>query len=419
VFLIAGKSASGSGEPQMRAAPDCGTARGPDIGIVQSAREVAMRSSFKLGRVFGIEIGIHYSWVFAFLLIAWSLAAGFFPARYQGWSPSMYWLVGVVSTLGLFASVLVHELSHSLVARARGQGVHSITLFIFGGVSNLAGEAERPLGEFLVSVVGPLTSFALAALSWVVLRLLSPGASPVGATLEYLAFINVLLGVFNLLPGFPLDGGRVLRSAIWAATGSLERATNVASYVGQGFGLLLIFLGVAQVLSGNFLGGMWIAFIGWFLNGAAEATRHDALLRAGLRGAHVADLMSRDLPVASPDMTVEELVFEHTLRRGRRALLVMDGRELLGIVSITDIRELPREEWARTPVARIMTSVPLKTVAADADLEQSLRLLGDGTVNQLPVMEGGRPVGLLSRSDVLRFVSLRAALGLDLAAHRA
>ncbi len=378
-----------------------------------------MQSSFKIGRVFGIEIGVHYSWLFAFLLIAWSLAAGFFPARYHGWAPSTYWVVGVVSTLGLFVSVLVHELSHSLVARARGRAVRDITLFIFGGVSNLEGEAERPLGEFLVSVVGPLTSFALAALAWAVLRLLAPGESPLGATLAYLAFINLLLGVFNLLPGFPLDGGRVLRSAVWAATGSLDQATKVASYVGQGVSLVLIFLGVAQVLAGNVLGGLWIAFIGWFLNGAAEATRRETALREGLRGARVDDLMSRELPVATPDMTVEELVFEHTLRRGQRALLVIDGGKLLGIVSVTDVRELPHEEWARTPVARIMTPAPLKTVDANADLEQALRLLGDGTINQLPVMEDGRPVGLLSRSDVLRFVSLRTTLGLDVAAHRA
>ena len=173
------------------------------------------------------------------------------------------------------------------------------------------------------------------------------------------------------------------------------------------------------MLAGNVLGGLWIAFIGWFLNGAAEATRQETALREGLRGARVDDLMSRELPVATPDMTVEELVFEHTLRRGQRALLVIDGGKLLGIVSVTDVRELPHEEWARTPVARIMTPAPLKTVDADADLEQALRLLGDGTINQLPVMEDGRPVGLLSRSDVLRFVSLRTTLGLDVAAHRA
>jgi Zn-dependent protease/predicted transcriptional regulator len=371
-----------------------------------------MESSFKLGRIRGIEIGIHYTWLFAFALVAWSLAGGFFPANYPGWGVATYWIVGIVAALALFASVLVHELSHSFVALARGHGVHSITLFIFGGVSNLSSEAEEPKDEFLISIVGPLTSFAIAAVCWLVAQALPSGNSPLSAVLSYLALINVMLGVFNLLPGFPLDGGRVLRSIIWAATGSLRRATDIASYVGQGFGFLLIFWGVAQVLGGNFLGGLWIGFIGWFLNSAAESTRQQQVVQEGLRGARVAEVMNPQPPIASPTMSVQEFVFDHVVRQGQRALLVVDGGRLLGIVSITDAKELSQEAWPTTRVDKIMTPTPLKTVSPDTDVNSALQLLVEGSLNQVPVVQDDHVVGLLSRVDIVRFLQLREELGL-------
>jgi Zn-dependent protease/CBS domain-containing protein len=372
-----------------------------------------MESTFKLGRIRGIEVGIHYTWLFAFALVTWSLASGFFPANYPGWAPSTYWIVGMVTALALFASVLVHELSHSFVALARGHGVHSITLFIFGGVSNLKSEAEDPKDEFLISVVGPLTSFALAAVAWLVLQALPRNDSPLRAVLDYLALINVMLGVFNLLPGFPLDGGRVLRSLVWAGSGSLRRATEVASYTGQAFGFLLIFLGVSQVLGGNFLGGLWIGFIGWFLNSAAESTRQQQALQEGLRGARVAELMNPAPPTASPTLSVQAFVFEHVVQQGQRALLVVDGPRLLGLVSITDAKALPQTAWPTTVVGAIMTPAPLKTVAADADVTTALQLMVEGGLNQLPVVRDGQLVGLLNRADIMRFLQLRDELRLQ------
>jgi Zn-dependent protease/CBS domain-containing protein len=371
-----------------------------------------IENSFKLGRIADIAIGIHYTWLFAFGLVAWSLAGGFFPANYPGWDPATYWLLGIGCALALFGSVLVHELSHSLVARARGQAVRGITLFIFGGISNLETESEEPRDEFIISIVGPLTSFVLAALFWLALKALSPGNSPLGAALAYLALINLLLGGFNLVPGFPLDGGRVLRSIVWAVSGSLRRATDIASFVGQGVGWLLILWGVSRIFGGDFLGGLWIAFIGWFLNNAAEATRQQQALNENLRGISAARLMNPHPPVASPEMAVQEFVFDRVLRQGERAVLVADGRRLLGIVSITDAKRLPQEAWAGMPVREIMTQVPLKTVSADADLNAALKLLVDGTLNQLPVVDDGQVVGLLSRSDILRFLQLRDELKL-------
>jgi Zn-dependent protease/predicted transcriptional regulator len=371
-----------------------------------------MQGSFKLGRIAGIEIQIHYTWLFAFALIAWSLAEGYFPTHNPGFAASTYWLIGIVAALALFGSVLLHELSHSFVALARGQGVQSITLFIFGGVSNLKGESDEPKDEFLVAVVGPLCSFVLAGVAWLLIQLLSPGNSPLGAVLGYLAFINLLLGAFNLVPGFPLDGGRVLRSIIWGVTGSLRRATQIASFVGQGCGFLLIFWGVSQLFAGNFLNGLWIAFIGWFLNNAAESTRQQQVLTENLRGVRVAELMNPTPTVTEPALSVQDFVFEHVIRQGRRALLVADGGRLLGIVSITDAKHVPQESWATTRVEDIMTRVPLKSIPPEADMNGALQLLVEGELNQLPVISDGRVLGLLSRADVLRFLQLRDELGI-------
>lgn len=364
-----------------------------------------------VGRIVGVPIQVHYTWLFAIGLITWSLSVGFFPNQFRGWDVGTYWLVGVISAVALFASVLVHELSHSLLALARGLGVHSITLFIFGGVSRVSEEAEDPTDEFVIAAIGPLTSFALAVGFWVAQQLLRPGNTPLGAVLMYLTAINALLGAFNMMPGFPLDGGRVLRSVIWAVTGSLHRATTIASYFGQAIGLTLIVLGGAQILSGNFLGGLWIGLIGWFLNRGAESSRRQLVVREALHGLRVLDLMDRDLDIAGPDMSVHEFVVGHVVRRGKRALPVVENGRVLGIVSLTDAKELPPRDWVRTPVRAIMTRAPLKIVSPQADASHALSLLLEGDLNQLPVLTNdGRLVGLLTRSEILRVVQVRREL---------
>lgn len=385
---------------------------GGAVARTETATPEAMPGTLTLVRIGGVDVGVHYTWVFAFALIAWSLAAGFFPRAYPGFGPGTYWVIGAIAALLLFVSVLVHEGAHTVVARLRGLGVHSITLFIFGGVSNIKSEAERPVDEFLIAAVGPLTSFLVAALVWGAGMVLPVAGTPVEPVIVYLAIINVILGAFNLLPGFPLDGGRVLRSIIWASTGDLGRATRYASYAGQGMGFVLIFWGVTRVFDGELLGGIWIGLIGWFLSNAAESIRREHDVRDALRGVPVRRIMRADMPVEEPAATVRDFVFGRALR-GERAALVMDGGEPAGIVSITDVKDVDHDAWASTPLSAVMTRAPLKTVPLRSDLAAALKIMVDGNINQLPVTDGSRIVGVLTRADILRYLHLRDELHLE------
>ncbi|MBI4305782.1 MAG: site-2 protease family protein [Chloroflexi bacterium] len=379
-----------------------------------------MKASLRLGRSAGIEIGIHYTWLFAFALIAWSLAEGFFPDRYEGWARSTYWTTGIAAAIFLFVSVLIHELAHSLVARGLGYPVESITLFIFGGVSQIRGDAEKPRHEFYIAAVGPLSSLLLALVFWVILTQAGLERAPLRAMVGYLAFINAALGIFNLIPGFPLDGGRVLRSAVWRATGSLVRATNIAATVGQAFGWALIAIGVFQVLAtGSIIGGLWTAFIGWFLNGAAEASRRETAVQVMFSGVKVRSVMDQSPPFVSPNAPVDGIVRDQFLAGGRRAVLIGEGDRLLGIATITDVRKLPQEKWSETPVAAVMTRSPLKTIGPDEDITAALRMIAENDLNQVPVIDGEHTVGMLSRAEIVRQMQLRQTLGLRPPAEKA
>ena len=371
-----------------------------------------MRASLKLGRIAGIEVGVHYTWFFAFFLITWSLASGLFLRQYPGWGPATYWITAAAASLLLFTSVLVHELAHSLFARARGLPAHSITLFIFGGVSNLGAEAERPRDEFVVAVVGPLASLLVAGVSWLLLWSAGSLGQPVAATFRYLALINVMLAVFNLLPGFPLDGGRVLRSLLWAKTKSFSRATRIAARVGQVFGWLLIGVGLLLALSGSLLSGVWMALIGWFLSSAADASRRELTSRGRFRGVRVDQVMDPAMVTVPPDTVVRELVMDYFLRQGRRALPVSRDGVLEGIVSVTDARGVSQDRWDHVLVGDIMTRDPLYVVGPDDDLSVALDLLAARRLNQLPVLQGNRVVGLLTRADVIHYLQFSQEFGL-------
>lgn len=370
-----------------------------------------MKGSIRLARIAGIDIGVHYTWILAFILFAWILSSGLFPQLYPGWSQTTYWILGVIASLLLFVCVLIHEMAHSLVAQSKGMRVQSITLFIFGGVSNIESEPQKAGTEFVMAIAGPASSLVLAAIFFGIWYSISPKNAPPAAILYYLWYINLLLAIFNIIPGFPLDGGRVLRSIIWGATGSLTKATNIAATIGRLFGWLLIAYGVYLLLSGNFLNGLWIAFIGWFLSSAADSSRREVTLQEHLSGVKVKDVMDPIPECLNTGITVDTLVRENFIQRGRRAVPVCYDGKLKGIVTLTDVKKLPHEQWSTTPAESIMTREPLYTVSVNDDLNAALKLLAQHGLNQVPVLSDGILVGLLSRADVIRYLQVSQELG--------
>ncbi|MGQ9555729.1 MAG: site-2 protease family protein, partial [Anaerolineae bacterium] len=275
--------------------------------------------SWRLVRIFGIDIFIDSSWVLIFLLVTWTLAAGYFPRTYANWPVQQYWIVGAATSILFFVSVLVHEISHSLVARRQGEQVDRITLFLFGGASQIAEEPKTAASEFLMALAGPIASFVQAGLYAVLRALTQPASEALGAMFYYLAVINVGLGAFNLIPGFPLDGGRVLRSLLWAVTRNMRLATRVASWAGQTVAFLMVILGVLRLFIGDWLNGLWIMSIGWFLRNAAISSYRQIIVRDAMSDVLASQLMHADFVPISPDMTIAELVDNYVIRRHEHA----------------------------------------------------------------------------------------------------
>jgi Zn-dependent protease/predicted transcriptional regulator len=371
-----------------------------------------MPGSFHLGKLAGIDIYINYSWIIILVFLTWSLATGWFPAFYPGWSSALYWITSLIASILLFLSVLLHELAHSLVARRRGLRVKNITLFIFGGVSNIEQEPQSPGVEFQMTVVGPLTSLVLGGIFFLLLLPLRGVNTPVAAILGYLGLTNLLLGVFNLLPGFPLDGGRVLRSIIWRATGNLHRATRAAVIVGEVLAYLFILFGLWLFFIGDILDGIWFGFIGWYLLSAARSANTQDMLQTMLRGVKVTEVMTPSPPTVPANISLQRLVDEYFLPQGLRSALVTQADLLTGLITLGDIRHVAREEWPNTPVGQAMIPLErLHVVAPDQNLNEVLPLMVDGDVNQLPVLQDGHVVGVMSREALMRYLEVKRSLG--------
>jgi Zn-dependent protease/predicted transcriptional regulator len=372
-----------------------------------------MPGSLRVGKIFGIEISINISWIIIVVLLTWSLAVSWFPV-YRGWSPVTYWLVSFIAALLLFVSVLLHELAHSLVARARGLPVKSITLFIFGGVSNIEREPGSPGVEFQVAVVGPLTSLLIGGLAYLLLLALGKNTTPLAAILAYLAFSNILLGVFNLIPGFPLDGGRVLRSIVWKINGNLRRATRVVTIVGEIIAYLFILVGVWLFFAGDLLSGIWIGFIGWFLLSSAQSANSEVMLQSVFRGVTVGEVMNTSPVTVPANISLQKLVDEYFLPLGLRSAIVTQADQLAGLITLSDIRHVPREQWGQVPVGHAMIPQErLHVVTPQQSLNDVLPLMVGRDVNQLPVVQDGRLVGVLSRDAIMRYLEIRRSLGLE------
>jgi Zn-dependent protease/CBS domain-containing protein len=375
-----------------------------------------VKAQIRLGRIAGIEIGLHYSWFIIAILITFSLKDQFRMVN-PDWSPVLMWGIALVTAVLFFVALLLHELAHSLVAKSRGLKVRAITLFALGGVSQIESEASDAKSEFWIAIVGPLTSLAIGALCLGVERLAFPGqatepAAPVAALLMWLGRINVVLAIFNMIPGYPLDGGRVLRSIIWWIGQSQERATKWASYAGQLVAFLFILYGLVASFTTRSFQGLWIVFIGWFLLDASRSTSLQMEILSGLRGRRVADIMERDCALVEGHISLQDFVDEYVLRSGRRCFIVVQGNSLVGLITPNEVKKVPREEWPQTSIQSVM--IPLKqlhVVTPDTAAVQALDLLTKQDVNQMPVVSDGHLVGVFSRGQVMRYLQAHAELG--------
>ncbi len=372
-----------------------------------------MGGSFQIGRIFGISIRIDYSWFVIFALVAWSLGGNYFPQMYAGWSPAAYWLMGIITAMIFFGSVLAHELAHSLVSKARGVPVTSITLFIFGGIARISDEPKRPGSEFWMALAGPATSIGIGLFFGALYLATGRSRTPVAALAAWLSYINLFVAAFNLIPGFPLDGGRVLRSIIWKITGNLKTATRIASGIGRIVAYLFIFWGVWTVLSGNWLGGIWIAFIGWFLENAASSSYRQLAMREILQDVKVSEVMMRDCPRLPKGLTLSELVNEHILHTTRRCFPVVGNGQVLGVITLHNVKGIPQSKWQSVKVEEAMIPLDeLKKVTPDDDLYTVMQQMTEEGVNQLPVVESGELVGMIARDNLVGFINTRAELGI-------
>ncbi len=365
-----------------------------------------------LFKIAGIRINLDFSWFIIFGLVLFALSAGYLPRAYPGQEAQVYWLAGLVATLLFFVSVMLHELAHSLVAIRHGIDIPEITLFIFGGVSRLSEEPQDPKTEFKVAVVGPLTSFALAAgfgALQLALKVLEP--SLIVVVIGYLAWINLALGIFNLIPGFPLDGGRILRAFLWWKTNSLTRATKVASDFGKGFALAIMILGGLQIFAGALINGLWFIFIGMFLRGMSSQGYEELIIRKSLEGVHVNEVMVREVVSVPPDLTISQLIHDYFLHYAYRGFPVVENGRVLGIVSVAAVRQVPREVYDNRRVSDIMTPVQENhLIEANASLAEALVKMSREEQERLLVFQGNRLAGLVTKTGLLRFVQIKQVL---------
>jgi len=376
-----------------------------------------MPASIKLGRIFGIEIGLHYSWLIIALLIALSLA-GHFGAAHPNWDRGVIWGMAMVTAVLFFAAIVAHELSHAMVAIRRGLPVRSIALFALGGVAQIEKEPQDAKTEFWVAVVGPVTSaligFIFLGLAGVFgWTLMIEPTTPLMAMAVWLGYINLGLAVFNMIPGFPMDGGRVLRAIVWQVTGNAARATRAASRTGQAIAFGFIVLGVLRFFGGAGFGGLWIAFIGWFLLTAARASYAQVELEEGLRGVRVSDLMVHDSALVDGNTNLQTFVEDYLLRTGQRCFLIAEKGVVAGLITPHEINGVERARWPFTLVYDVMRPLDqLRTVSPDTLATEALMIIGREDLNQLPVASNGRLEGVISRDQILRYLLTRADLNM-------
>jgi len=371
------------------------------------------KHTLSLGHILGIPVGVDPSWFLIFVFMTWSLASSYFPTEFKNWPQIEYWIVGAVTSILLFGSVVLHELGHSLVALRYKIPVNSITLFIFGGVAQIGSEPPSAMAEFWIALAGPAVSFGLA----IIFQILQPiftGVAPLLALAKYLAYINGILALFNLIPGFPLDGGRVFRAIVWGISHNLRKATLVAATVGRVIAFLFILFGVWQIFSGNLGNGLWIAFIGWFLESAATSQVQQQSVHDLLEGHTVQQIMNRNYITIPATLTLQNLVEMHILANGRRCFVVTDDSDqIIGLLTLHHLSEIPKADWPAKTTGEVMTPLSrIKWLQPTTSVKVALEEMDQDGVNQLPVMLNGQILGMLTREDIISFLRTQAELGL-------
>ena len=371
------------------------------------------KNQVTLFEIAGFAVKVDWSWAILAMLIAWSLAQGFFPSLYEGLPTAAYWWMGVAGVIGLFLSILLHELSHSVVARYYGLPIRGITLFIFGGVAELEEEPHSPRIEFRMAIAGPILSIALGVLFYL-LTMLGQAAGwmePVTGVTRYLASLNLILAVFNLIPAFPLDGGRVLRAYLWDRWRDMRRATRVAANAGIGFSLVLMGIGILSVVTGDFGTGIWWILIGLFLRSAAAGSYYDLRTRQAIKGRTVRDFMSGAPIAVSPTLSLRQLADDFVLRHHHEFFPVVEGGRVLGSISMKELKDVPRDRWEATTIAAAMLpATEANMIEAKVEAMAALLAMQRQKASRLMVVENGALVGVLSLKDLLKRLSLQLEL---------
>ena len=370
-----------------------------------------MKSQIELGRILGIRIGLHYSWFLIALLLVLSFY-GNFGHLYPAWDRVSVIALAVLTTGIFFGSLLLHELAHSAMAIRFGMRVREITLFALGGISQIEGDLPRASSEFWIAIVGPLTSAAIGIVCLGMAGLLAAtSAAPLVTMLNWVGYINLVLAAFNLLPGYPMDGGRILRSLLWWKWGNLDRATRTAAKTGSVLAVCFIVIGIVDFFRGGGIGALWTAFIGWFLLEASRGSYLEARLKDELENIRVGDLMIADPAAIDGHASVQDFVDHELLRTGRRCFVVREDGSTVGIITPHDVRRVERDAWSTTPVDRVMHTLDsVRTVEPDTSLLEALKAMARANLNQIPVFEGDRCVGLLSRADIVAWLQTQTEL---------
>jgi len=368
----------------------------------------------KLFKLLGFQVQVELSWIIIALLVVWSLAANLFPTYYKELSPRTHWLMGIAGAAGLFLSIIAHEFCHSLVARQFGMTMSGITLFIFGGVAEMTEEPPSAKAEFSMAIVGPLSSLAIAVIFYAGYVFGREGrfTDPVNGVLGYLATINAILAGFNLLPAFPLDGGRVLRSILWGLKKNIAWATRISSQIGGGFGVAMAFFGMLQIFRGDLIGGMWWVIIGLFLQSAAKMAYQQLVTRRALEGERVRRFMKKEPVTVPPDITIRQLVDDYIYKHHYKLFPIVDDRDrLLGCVSPRQVKDAPQEEWSTRVVAEVASNCSSEnSTSPETDIIEALAAMRRSNVSRLLVVEDNRLAGILTLKDLLDFLALKVEL---------